>query len=556
MTHSLDKESITPPPGTIPLGTPDRNTVGFCRTVLIVIRSDAVLNRLDELCGALFDDLRVQCVYTVPEPRSEFDRDISEKIRAREGILIPWREAVSRRFDLAIAASPKGPVELLHAPLLVMQHGPALVKGAAKRDTQDLLARLAAREDETVVLEPTDPGELGTTRPSVPVEAVGDPVFDSLLLHAPLRRAYRDALGVGGRRLVALSSTWGPDSLLAKDPHLIECLMSRLPANECVFALILHPYAWSAHGEWQIRTWLRRELSGGLRLIPQQSGWQGTLLAADCVIGDHGSVTHYAAACGIPTMIVPPPETVDGDVALMAQTRSVAHVLQSHGSALDFVRGCPSSAESLPMSGAKAFANVGNSVRAIRSIAYRLMGLDSATSEQPGIRVSAPKPIEAPRSSLRTRTTLLADSTVPTLSIATYPASLPRCDTEYDGTLVAYLEPEPDLALCEADAIVLSQPSELPRPQTACEEALARFPHARVALAPTSHGWTLCERGGTRYELATTLEDQATIAAAALWCRGARKRTVVVRLCGGSHRLELSDGLTAPPPASPRPLPS
>ena len=115
-----------------------------------------MLNRLDELCEVLFADVRIQCVFTVPEPRSEFDRDIPEKILTRGGVLIAWQEAISRRFDLAIAASPNGPIELLRAPLMVMQHGPALVKAAAKQDTQGMLSRLARRSDNTVVLEPTD----------------------------------------------------------------------------------------------------------------------------------------------------------------------------------------------------------------------------------------------------------------------------------------------------------------------------------------------------------------------------------------------------------------
>lgn len=378
-----------------------------------------MLNRLDELCGVLFADVRIQCVFTVPEPRSEFDRDIPEKILAKGGVLIAWQEAISRRFDLAIAASPNGPIELLHAPLMVMQHGPALVKAAAKQDTRGMLSRLARRSDNTVVLEPADPRELGTVPRGVVVRSVGDPVYDSLLRHIPLRQEYRAFLGVGERELVVVSSTWGPNSLLSRHPSLVEKLLAKLPANEYVVALVLHPYAWSAHGEWQIRTWLRRELAGGLRLIPQQSGWQGAILAAGCAIGDHGSVTHYAAACGVPTMTIPPTEEVDEDVPLMAQTRGVAEVLRNIDSAIAFARDCAgrSNEPLIPKDG--AFANVGNSVRDIQRIAYELMGL-SPDSREPGeIPVAPPHPIRGTEPGLRTKTVLLDDAPLPILRIET-----------------------------------------------------------------------------------------------------------------------------------------
>ncbi|MFC7740294.1 hypothetical protein ACFQXA_03960 [Nocardiopsis composta] len=40
-----------------------------------------------------------------------------------------------------------------------------------------------------------------------------------------------------------------------------------------------------------------------MRLIPPEQGWQAALVAADAVIGDHGSVTYYAAALGRPVLL-------------------------------------------------------------------------------------------------------------------------------------------------------------------------------------------------------------------------------------------------------------
>ena len=44
----------------------------------------------------------------------------------------------------------------------------------------------------------------------------GDPCFDRLAVSLPTRARYRQALGTGDRTLVALSSTWGPGSLLGR----------------------------------------------------------------------------------------------------------------------------------------------------------------------------------------------------------------------------------------------------------------------------------------------------------------------------------------------------
>jgi len=80
-------------------------------------------------------------------------------------------------------------------------------------------------------------------------------------------------------------------------------LTAELPADEYRLAAILHPNIWHGHGPGQIRAWLDRARRGGMTLIDPLGGWRQALLAADAVIGDHGSVTYYAAALGTPVLL-------------------------------------------------------------------------------------------------------------------------------------------------------------------------------------------------------------------------------------------------------------
>ncbi|MFI9168699.1 hypothetical protein [Streptomyces lincolnensis] len=130
-----------------------------------------------------------------------------------------------------------------------------------------------------------------------------------MLAARPYRERYRRALGVGpDRRLVVLNSTWNPESLFGDGgddllPTLLPRLTSEFPADEYRFAAVLHPNIWHGHGPGQIRAWLDRARRAGLALIDPLHGWRQALVAADAVIGDHGSVTYYAAALGTPVLL-------------------------------------------------------------------------------------------------------------------------------------------------------------------------------------------------------------------------------------------------------------
>ncbi|MDA2807235.1 hypothetical protein [Nocardiopsis suaedae] len=222
----------------------------------------------------------------------------------------------------------------------------------------------------------------------------GDPTFDRILAGRRWRDDYRRALDADdGRRLVLLTSTWGPSSLLGRRPELIRRVLRELPRDEYRVVLVAHPNAWYGHGMWQMRAWLASCERSGLAVLPPRAGWQAALAAADHVIGDHGSVTFYGAALGTHTMLGTfPHDEVDPGSPVGAFGRS-ARVLDdaaplehqllddaaAHGP--DRFASQTSQLTSLP----------GRSGTALRALFYGFMNLDEP--EVPA-RVTPPEPPE------------------------------------------------------------------------------------------------------------------------------------------------------------------
>lgn len=169
---------------------------------------------------------------------------------------------------------------------------------------------------EAVVLSHEEQlNQLAGTTPEMVDRAVvaGDPCFDRMRASTHARAAYRRVLGASeGETVVVVSSTWGPNSLFGQHPDLLTELTAELTLDDHVPVAVLHPNLWFAHGPLQVRYWLGEALRSGLRLVPPFRGWQQAVLAADVVIGDHGAVTGYAAACGVPVLLAAFPK---GDVA-------------------------------------------------------------------------------------------------------------------------------------------------------------------------------------------------------------------------------------------------
>ncbi|WP_414936369.1 hypothetical protein [Amycolatopsis sp. cmx-11-51] len=270
------------------------------------------LTRLLDVLSLLKDDPRVQVVFTHNEREPAIlSSGVSEFLASLDAKVISWDQAVETRFDLAIAASENDELHRLKAPVLLVPHGIGHQKlYPHQRVISGLNPARLVRDGHVVPkrIGLSHSNQLRYLRQNCPqaepnAVVVGDPCHDRML--ASLNRAarYRRLLDVGERKHVVLASTWGPDSLLGTDPSLPARLLTEFPVDEYKFSLIVHPGAWAAHSPWQIRAWLSRALRAGLAVIPPQRGWQATVIAADCLISDGGSIALYAAAAKIPVLI-------------------------------------------------------------------------------------------------------------------------------------------------------------------------------------------------------------------------------------------------------------
>ncbi|MEV7020956.1 hypothetical protein [Kitasatospora sp. NPDC093558] len=253
--------------------------------------------------------------YATVNPGSAFADGLDDYLRGLPGItLLDWEDAVRHHFDLAVACAVHSSMHRLDARLVVLPHG-AGYNRLVTESTGDTVSAAGLSRNELThhgrvfvdVLGLSHPEQLDRLRISCPealdvAQVVGDPCFDRMLRSERLRDGYRAALGaVDGRRLVVVNSTWSEHSLFGRRPDLPRRLVRQLPADEYAVAVVLHPNIWNRHDPEALLDDARRM---GLHLVPPHQGWQAALVAADCLIGDHGSVSVYGAALERPTLLV------------------------------------------------------------------------------------------------------------------------------------------------------------------------------------------------------------------------------------------------------------
>jgi hypothetical protein len=286
------------------------------RTVLAVAHTMVSCQRLLDVIDLVESDHRVQIVFTVAP--DIFNGGIDAYLRELGALIVPWHQATRERFDLALAASYDGLSEL-HAPLVLLPHGAGFGKTTRTPerggpvasappvyglDVQRLMHSGRLLPSALVLAHESEREILGLQCPAaLPVTVVaGDICFDRLVRSLPRRAEYRRALGIGDtQELVVVSSTWGRDGTFGAATDLLPRLMDGLPGGRFRVAAVLHPAIW-AHGSRQVRAWTSDCRAAGLILPGPAADWRVLVAAADYVIGDHGSVTAYAAAAGLPTL--------------------------------------------------------------------------------------------------------------------------------------------------------------------------------------------------------------------------------------------------------------
>ncbi|MER5743605.1 hypothetical protein ABT097_10060 [Streptomyces sp. NPDC002225] len=360
------------------------------------------------------------------------------------------------------------------------------------------------------------PEQLDRLRAACPEAAptavlAGDPCYDRMLAARPYRERFRRAFGVRrGQRLVLLSSTWGAASLLGDGDDLVAALLGRVadefPVDEYRFAAVLHPNIWHGHGPGQIRSWLDRARRAGLTLVDPLHGWRQALLAADAVIGDHGSVTYYAAALGIPVLLgATPLDDLDPDAPISAFMREAPR--------LDPAAPLATQIEDVvdrhrPLLGPAEFTTSvpGESAARLRRLFYSMMA--AAEPARPASLEPLPLPALEPGTAtvpLRVRSRVLGPGEVAVRRWAgDRSAAGPRDDAELH---IAVHEDTRDVGLLElADVVFRHGAPDDPRfgsPERWTAEVLRRFPGCSLAAYVTGPAACVVRvRGGEPLSLA------------------------------------------------------
>jgi hypothetical protein len=231
-------------------------------------------------------------------------------------------------------------------------------------------------------------------------EVVGDASYDRIERSLALRDGYRRALGLrDGERLVLICSTWGLGSSFNRLEALLPRVLSDLdPADGFRTALLLHPNVWSGHGGWQVRAWLAGGGRRALSIVDPATDWRPLMVAADAVIGDHGSVTLYAALCGLPIVMARfpgqdvNPHSPGAALAALAPSLSLTHPLSRQLSyAKD--RYDPAAYRAIA---ARISSEPGGFNRRMRRLMYRLLELGEPAHEPETEPLPLPDPLATP----------------------------------------------------------------------------------------------------------------------------------------------------------------
>lgn len=286
---------------------PRARVLGIARTLTSATRLMDVLTLLDPA-----DDIEVSCTIN---PGSVFADGLSAYFAELGVPVVPWEEAVRRRWDLALACAVHPSMRRVRGPLMVLPHG-AGYNRLVRESTGDGASPAGLSRRELTHRGRVVPAAIGVSHEeqlrrlarSCPPAAgralvVGDWCFDRVRASLPLRDSFRERLGVGSRRLVVLHSTWGEHSLLGRCPGLPRRLLSALPVDEYAVAAVLHPNVWARQGRHAVFRRLAEEVDAGLTLIPPDEGWRAAIIAGDIVVGDHGSTSFYGSALDRVTLL-------------------------------------------------------------------------------------------------------------------------------------------------------------------------------------------------------------------------------------------------------------
>jgi hypothetical protein len=555
--------------------------------VLFVVHNVTSATRLLDVLPLFHDDFRVQLLVTCTGS-SAFRAGVAELLAETGVPVVPWDQAVQTPVDLAVSASFGGQLRAFSGVLAVLSHGVGYPKRLGTPNTQhptpntqhptpggeaaeaaapvfglspewllDESGRPVA--DALVLSHPEQAERLRAVCPAAAPTAVlaGDPCWDRMLAARPYRERYRRALGVGRtQRLVVLNSTWNPESLFGDDvlPSLLPRLTSELPVDEYRLAAVLHPNIWYGHGPGQIRAWLDRARRAGLTLVDPLHNWRQALLAADVVIGDHGSVTYYAAALGTPVLLgAAPLAGLAPDAPIHAFVRTAPRLDPTLPLRPQLVRLIDTHSPS-PEPAAFTSSVPGESATRLRRLFYDLIGIPEP--DAPALLEPLPLPPFEPAAHmvpLQVLTGLLGSGEV---SVVRYAGPHPAPDSTGETHMAVHEDTREQSQLALADVVFRHGTADDPRfgsPALWATETLARYPQCALAAYVTGPGTcTVRTSDGTLLHLRAELEADADPAAHAsalhAWLASGKslqevfEQGLTVHTGGAVHRVRVTRG--------------
>ncbi|HET6288724.1 MAG TPA: hypothetical protein VFG15_18500 [Amycolatopsis sp.] len=452
------------------------------RQLLVVVRTLTTLNRLQDILTLTRTDLRIQTTFTFDEARPGIlSAGVREALRDLRVAVIPWEQAAKNTFDLILAASENDALHELNGPILLVPHGIGYQKYypggrvTSGMDPERLMLHDRVVPAAIALSHSVQREQLKSACPEALDRAVvvGDPCHDRMMASRHRVAAYRAALGTGSRKLVAIASTWGANSLYARHPRLLRTLLGELPLDDYQIVLTLHPGVWAAHSPWQLESWLHPELSGGVTLVPPDHGWQAALLAADCVLSDQGSAALYAAAADKPVLLTASGATTtvdDSPLALLTRTAAELTDTALRGQIDAAIEGhVPGRYRSIID---QAVEDAASGPR-LGDVLYDLLELKRPEPPPEFPPVADPAPVSRPVAAL-------VAGIDETGTLVRFPAST-RPEGLSHRHVLAHADQATLRELDGADIVFAEHPARF-------DELLARWPLARLAAAPTSGG--------------------------------------------------------------------
>ncbi|MET0492271.1 MAG: hypothetical protein ABW000_03975 [Actinoplanes sp.] len=494
----------------------------------------------------------MQVVFTFNDT-SPFSDGVSAMLRRAGARVVPWDQLPDLRFDAALTASENTDLQAINAPVLVLQHGVGFHKdlpnsrGNGRRLSGTVRAAdLRGRRVLVAVTHPQQTAQLAELEPEAAENAVliVDPMLERTRASRLLRHRYRTALGLGDRRLVVVSSTWGKQSLIGRWPELPALLLAGLDADGYRVAAVLHPNVTSGHGGLQLRLWLGAARDAGLLLVPPDAGWQAMLAAADCVVGDHSSMSLLAAGAGVPLLLAPLATEVVPGTPMTLLSRSARR--------LDIrLPLAPQVAETISGYTTGQYAEAVNATfaapsaaRPLRELLYDLLGLPEPDEPVPLAAWPPPVPESGTVSSFVVHTRVRDRG----VDVSRFPAAVRRHVAQpadgWTGHLCAG-DDEWDLRMLQS-AEVLSRAAAMARPEAGnwAQTALRQFPGSALACANTADGCLALLRDGRRVLVVVETGDADAVAVAACLYALARDQRLTdgewqVRTAGGDTRVQV-----------------